>query len=234
MQKWSRSLPACVQPSGSGACQRWVQTDLFNNLSRLPQLLLRRHVAHTHTHTLARSNTERCGAASMVMMECKGLGNSLAPGGISSLPNEMGMASVGPSRISAGRHVALERPCLHSTTYSLDIRAHTHALYTYKYSNAHRLYPCISSWVIARLVLVCMWTSRQKHLLMRLFGRLTDCSCNWTGHAHHVCNDSSANGFRKIWFVSSAIVPVPNLLHKVSICSEMPSGMCRIRKLNLN
>ncbi len=65
---------------------------------------------HTHTHTLARSNTERCAADSVVMMECKGLGNSLAPGGISSLPNEMGMESVGPSRISAGRHVALERP----------------------------------------------------------------------------------------------------------------------------
>lgn len=93
----------------------------------------------THTHT-------RCAAASVVMMECKGLGNSLAPGGISSLPNEMGMASVGPSRISAGRHVALERPCLHSTTYSLDVRAHTHmhAIYTCKYSSTHRLYACIS------------------------------------------------------------------------------------------
>ncbi len=101
----------------------------FHNLSRLPQPLLRRHVAHTPHTTLACSNTERCAADSVVMMECKGLGNSLAPGGISSLPNEMGMASVGPSRISAGRHVALERPCLHSTTYSLDIRAHTHARY---------------------------------------------------------------------------------------------------------
>lgn len=140
-------LSPCVQPSGSGACQCWVQTDLFNNLSRLPQPLLRRHVAHTHTYTLARSNTERCAAASVVMMECKGLGNSLAPGGISSLPNEMGMASVGPSRISAGRHVALERPCLHSTTYSLDIKARTrtHTLYTYKYSDTHSLYACISS-----------------------------------------------------------------------------------------
>lgn len=132
-----------MQPSGSGACQRWVQTDLFNNLSRLPQLLLRRHVAHTHTHTLARSNTERCGAASMVMMECKGLGNSLAPGGISSLPNEMGMASVGPSRISAGRHVALERPCLHSTTYSLDIRAHTHMRYIHINTAMHTDCICV-------------------------------------------------------------------------------------------
>ncbi len=132
-----------MQPSGSGACQCWVQTDLFNNLSRLPQPLLRRHVAHAHTHThslarsLACSNTERCAAASVVMMECKGLGNSLAPGGISSLPNEMGMASVGPSRISAGRHVALERPCLHSTTYSLDIRAHTHARCTHINTAVH-------------------------------------------------------------------------------------------------
>lgn len=83
---------------------------------------------HTHTHT-------RCAAASVVMMECKGLGNSLAPGGISSLPNEMGMASVGPSRISAGRHVALERPCLHSTTYSLDVRAHTHTCTLYIHVN---------------------------------------------------------------------------------------------------
>ncbi len=98
---------------------------------------------HTHTHThslthaLACSNTVRCAAASVVMMECKGLGNSLAPGGISSLPNEMGMASVGPSRISAGRHVALERPCLHSTTYSLDIRAHTHARCTHINTAVH-------------------------------------------------------------------------------------------------
>ncbi len=95
----------------------------------------------THTHSLTRSlacsNTERCAAASVVMMECKGLGNSLAPGGISSLPNEMGMASVGPSRISAGRHVALERPCLHSTTYSLDIRAHTHARCTHINTAVH-------------------------------------------------------------------------------------------------
>lgn len=98
---------------------------------------------HTHTHTLARSNTERCGAASMVMMECKGLGNSLAPGGISSLPNEMGMASVGPSRISAGRHVALERPCLHSTTYSLDIRAHTHMRYIHINTAMHTDCICV-------------------------------------------------------------------------------------------
>ncbi len=100
----------------------------FVTVASAPAAPARGTRTHTHslTHALACSNTERCAAASVVMMECKGLGNSLAPGGISSLPNEIGMASVGPSRISAGRHVALERPCLHSTTYSLDIREHTH------------------------------------------------------------------------------------------------------------
>lgn len=100
----------------------------------------------------AHTQAERRSAASVVVMECRGLGNSLAPAGINCLPNEMGMASVGPSKISAGRHVALERPRLCSTTYSLDIRACSRLyIYTYKYNaSTQKLYRCISCGGIGR------------------------------------------------------------------------------------
>lgn len=155
-----------------------------------------------HTCRLAAVTTER-----------RGLGNSLAPGGISSFPNEMGMASVGTSRISA-----LERLCLHSTSYSLDIRARARP---FIHINTAVQADCIRVLVVGGLA-GTSWCAEAETPAPGFVWTVNGLElCNWTGHAGHVCNDSKAKDFTSLTDDGIRFICHTTRAHLVFYCKKI-------------